>query len=136
MPRRTYLRRVGPLVPLDRLRQALFEGRFGDEAELVAGAGDVEAAAGPAVGFRRVPDDRAFEPRELGDEMREVLHRHLAAGAEVDRLGAVVAEHRGEDALGAVVDVQELAAGRARAPGDDLAVAAPARFDALAHQRG
>src|SRR5687767_8214199 len=121
MPRRTYLRRVGPLVPLDRLRQALFERRFAAEAEPVAGAGDVEAAAGLAVGLRRVPDDRAFEPRALGDEMREVLHRDLAAGAEVDRLGAVVAEHRGQDPLGAVVDVQKLAAGRPGAPGDDLA---------------
>ena len=57
------------------------------------------------------------------------------ADAEVDRLGAVVALGREDDALGGVVDVEELARGAAGAPDLDV-VASPrlARVDALLDQ--
>ena len=55
----------------------------------------------------------------------------LPVGAEVDRLAAVVALGGQHDALGGVVDVEELAAGRARAPHLDVVGAGLLGVDAL-----
>ena len=77
----------------------------------------VDAAAG--AGRRAcdgVPADLAFEPDQLDDDLDELADGQLVVGAEVDRLVAVVALGGQHDAVGGVVDVEELAAGRAGAP--------------------
>ncbi len=91
----------------------------------------VDAAAGLTVGLGRVPADLAVEPGGVGDELDQVPDRQLLVGAEVDRLGAVVALGRQHDALGGVVDVEELAARRPGAPHLDVVVAGLDRVDAL-----
>jgi hypothetical protein len=71
----------------------------------------------------------------FADQLGEVLDRDLLAGAEVDRLVAVVPERCEHDPLGAVVDVEELACGRAVAPEDDLRLTALLCLDHLPDQR-
>ena len=80
----------------------------------------VDPAPGLAVRLRRVPPDLALEPGELDDQLDELLDRHLPIGAEVHRLGAVVPLGGEHDALGGVVDVEELSARRAGAPDLDV----------------
>ncbi|MCC7368034.1 MAG: hypothetical protein IT306_06405 [Chloroflexi bacterium] len=53
--------------------------------------GDVEAASRLAVRLGRVQLDAAFVASQLGAQVREIVNHDLLAGAEVDRLGAVVA---------------------------------------------
>ena len=69
------------------------------------------------VGSQRISP---VKPVSLGDQLHEVADRDLLAGAQVDRLGAVVALGGEDDALGGVVDVEELARGRAGAPDVDV----------------
>src|SRR5687768_11134100 len=97
-------------VPLDCLLQPVFQRRTGAEPDRVPRAAYVEAAAGLAIRFARIPDDLPVEARKAGDELREVLDGDLAAAAQVDGLGRVVALHRRDQPFGAVVDVKELAA--------------------------
>ena len=84
-----------------------------------------------AVRHRRVPDDLALEAGHVGDRLGELADRDLVAGAEVDRLGAVVALGREHEPLDAVVDVEKLPGRRAVAPEHDLV----RRLDHLADQR-
>src|SRR5688572_19499981 len=114
-PRKALARRGARLIggvlaePGDRLLQALFERCRGGEVEQLSGAAGVEAAAGLAVGLGGVPDELALEAGEAGYQLGEVANGDLARRADVDRLGAVEALGRGDDRLGAVVDVEELA---------------------------
>ena len=65
----------------------------------------------------------------------QLADRDLAAGAEVDRLGIVVALGREHDALGRVLDVEELARRRAGAPDLDVVGTRLPRVDALLDER-
>src|SRR5262249_35143916 len=103
-------------VPGDRLLEPSAERRRRAEPEELLCAADVEPAPGLPVRLRPVPDDFAVEAGQLRDYVREVADRDLLAGADVHRLGAVVALRREPDRLGAVVHVEELARGAAVAP--------------------
>ena len=96
----------------------------------LARARRVDAAARLSVRLRRVPPDASLESRHARDELGEVADRDLLAGAEVHRLGRVVAIRREHEPLDAVVDVEELARRRAVAPEHDLL----RRVDHLADQ--
>ena len=121
-------------VPVDRRLEALAEVRRRLEPERRGRPARVDAAAGLAVRLRRVPPDLAVEPGELDDQLDERLDGHLAVGAQVHRLGSLVPLGGEHDAFGGVVDVQELPAGRARAPDLDAVGAAVAGVDALLDQ--
>ena len=60
------------------------------------------------------------KPVIVGDRLGEISDRGLDTGAEVDRLGAVVALRGQAESFDAVVDVEELAGRRAVAPEHDL----------------
>src|ERR1700722_13890338 len=93
-------------VPGDGAGEAVSQLGAGFEAEELAGTRHVELAARLAVRHRRVPGDLAAETGQLGDQRGQVADRDLAARAEVDRLGAVIAL-RGEDQpVGSVLDVE------------------------------
>ena len=70
-------------------------------------------------GFERVPRDLAVEAGQLRDQLGQIADRDLVAGAEVDRLGAVVPLGGEHEPFDAVVDVEELARRRAVAPEHD-----------------
>ena len=76
----------------------------------------VEAPARLAVRHRGVPDDLAREAGRLGDQLGQLADRGLDAGAEVHRLGAVVALGGEDEPVDAVVDVEELAASAMPSP--------------------
>ena len=80
----------------------------------------VETAARLPVRHRAVPRDPALEAGDVGDELGEIADRDLVAGTEVDRLPAVVALGGERQPVDTVVDVEELAGGRAVAPEHDL----------------
>ena len=122
--------------PGDCFPEAVFQGGAGGETDGVAGAADIEAAAGLAVGFGGVPDDLAFEPAEAGDEFGQILDGDLAAAAEIHRFGRIVFFHREDESFGAVFDVEEFAADGAGAPGGDLCSAGESGLDAFADQGG
>jgi nitroimidazol reductase NimA-like FMN-containing flavoprotein (pyridoxamine 5'-phosphate oxidase superfamily) len=131
--------RSGPsdgAVPRDRPAQPLAEVGARAEAEGQLGTLGVHGAARLAVGLAGIPDDLAREAGLARDLLRQLADPDLAARAEVHRLGRVVALRRQHDALGGVVDVEEVARRRARAPGLDHALAALDRLDALPDQRG
>src|SRR6478735_9976337 len=107
-------------VPRDRPLQALGQRRLRLEAEQPLRLRGIERAARLAVGHGRVPADLAREARQLGDRRGQLADRGLDAGAEVDRLGAVVELGRTDEAVRAVLDVEELARRRAVAPEHDL----------------
>src|SRR5437868_641915 len=85
------------------------EGCAGLETETFLRARHVEAAPRLAVGLAGVPDEAAFIARRLRDLRGQVPDRDLLAAAQVDGVARVVALGREQDALGGVVDVQELA---------------------------
>src|SRR3954453_22796190 len=96
-------------VPRDRLREPVAKSALRGEAEQCLGTRRVELATRLPVRPRRIPDDLALVPRQLCDELSELSDRDLLTGAEVHRLVAVVALRSEPDAVGAVLDVQELA---------------------------
>ena len=53
---------------------------------------------------------------DVAHRLRELADRQVLAGADVDVLGVVVVAHQEQAGVGEVVDVEELAARRARAP--------------------
>ena len=122
--------------PLNGFPEALVERHLGGEAERVAGAGGVEAAAGLAVRFGLVPNKLAFKTGEVFDLFSQVFDGDLKAGAQVDRFGAVVVLGGQGDATGGVFDVEKLAAGRAGAPDGYFRCAAIDRLTELADQSG
>ena len=105
------------------------------EAEALLGARDVQPPSRLSVGFAGVPDEAALEARRLRELPGQVTDRDLDAAAQVDRIAGVVSLGRQHDALGRVLDVEELARRRAVAPQHDLAVAPVARADELADHR-
>ena len=60
-------------VPVDRLSHAVAEIGAGFEAEQLAGAARINAAARLPVGLAGVPDDAPLEAGELGDDLDEFL---------------------------------------------------------------
>ncbi len=89
------------------------------EPEELTRACRVEAARGWPFGIDVSPFELAVEARQLGDQLGELADRDLGAGAEVDRIGAVVAIGGKCQPLHAVLDVEELAGGRAVPPEHD-----------------
>ncbi len=98
--------------------------------------GDVEEFAGGAVGFGEIVIDITFEAGDAGDEVGQVDDGQILAGADIDQAGLVVVFHEVEGGVGQVIDVEELAAGPAGTPEDDLLVAVALRFVKLADQGG
>ena len=125
--RRTLARaRERVAVPGDRPLEALAERRPRAEAEQLARPARRRASAAAGRSASTCPSAISpSKPGQLGDELGQLADRVSDAGAEVDRLGAVVALGREQQALGAVVDVEELARRRAVAPEHDLARVAP-----------
>ncbi len=85
-------------------------------------------------GFDVVPDDLAGVAGRIGDRACELANRDLVAGAEVHRVCAVVLLRRQRQALGAILDVQELPRRRAVTPEHDRLVAALAGLEHLPDQ--
>src|SRR5205814_9902199 len=106
----------GVAVPRDRPRQPIVERRRGLEAEVLERPGRVQPPAGLAVGLAVVPRELALVARERGDALGELADRDLLTRSEVDRVRTVVALRRQHDRLGAVVHIEALARGAARAP--------------------
>src|SRR5919199_3464140 len=78
-------------------------------AEALPRARGFESPPGLAVRLGRIEADLATEAGCLGDQRGQLGDADLAPAAEVDRVGVVVALHGGDDALGAIGHVQELA---------------------------
>src|SRR5438093_12834306 len=123
-------------VPGDGPAQAFVEGRARSEAELALGPGDVQGAARLARGRGRVPADLPAEAAQPGDQLRQVADGDLHPRADVDGLRLVVALGGAHDALGGVLDVDELTRRRAGAPALDERLAPVAGIDALLDERG
>src|SRR5829696_10486054 len=104
------MRRCLRAVPGDGALETFAERRPRLEPEQLPGTRGVERTARLPVRHRRVPDDLSREAGRVGDGLGELADGGLDAGAEVDRLGAVVALRREHQPLDAVVDVEELAA--------------------------
>src|SRR5690349_11586651 len=119
-------------IPRNRSLEALAERGGRAEAEPLGGARRVEVTSRLPVRHRCVPRDLAGEAGQLGDQLGELADCRLDAGAEVDRLRVVVAICGEQQAVHAVLDVEELACRRAVAPENDLLVA----LEHLADQRG
>lgn len=122
-------------VPFDGLRESFVEGGVGAEAKGALGGGDVQAAAGLAVGFGGVPEDLAAKAGEGADLAHEILDADLKAGADVDGVAAVVTLRGEQDRFGAVFHEQEFASRCAVAPHRDRIALLPNRFGAFANQR-
>ena len=94
----------------------------------------VHQFAGCAVRFVGVPDDVSLISDNAGDEFRQLLDGQVRSGADVDKGLAVVLLHEEQTRFGEVVDVEELAAGRARAPAGHGRVAVHLRLVELADE--
>src|SRR4051794_29813255 len=105
----TCMREAVLAVPADRPCETLAQRRARAEAEESLGARCVELPARLPVRHRRVPHDLSAETGQIGDRLRELADRRFDARAEVHRLPAVVALRGQQEALGAILDVQELA---------------------------
>src|SRR5919199_619389 len=97
------------LEPRDGLAQTFLEPDPRRPPELALRARGVEHPPRLAVGLRGVPDDAALEAAQPGDERHEVGDLDLEARAQVHRVALVVPLRGGDDALGRVARVQELA---------------------------
>src|SRR6267378_3908251 len=87
------------LVPRDRALEPFAEVHSGPEPELALGPAGVELAARLAVRLARVPPDGAAELGRLGDQFHQLADADLEGGAEVDRIGLVVALGGQDDAF-------------------------------------
>src|SRR5438105_6538703 len=106
-----------PFIPRDRFAESLAEAGSGGEAELRAGPTRIEAATRLAVGFGRVPADRAFETGELANLLCQLADGNFLTGAEVDRGPLVVVFGSQGDPSGRVAN-EEKFAGRGAGPPD------------------
>src|SRR5215216_6777015 len=106
-------------VPRDGAGDPFAERRPRLEPEQLFRPRRVELPPRLSIRLRRVPDDFAVEAGRLGDHVCELLDPNLLARPQVDRVDAVVPEGGQHDALGAVVDVEELPGRRPVAPEDD-----------------
>src|SRR6185436_15180242 len=95
-------------VPGNRRRDAAIEWGARLEAEALTRARHVELAARLAVRLARVPYELPVKAAGTRDDLREISNRHLVAAAQVDRLAGVVALRRQHDAVGGVLDIEEL----------------------------
>ena len=114
------------VVPVDRVAGARPRSASRDEAEALAGAARVQRAARLAVRLGGVPADR--RPRTASGATMSSTRSRIVISWPTPRFtgsGAVVALGREDDALGRVVDVEELARRRARAPDLDVVGAPP-----------
>src|SRR5687768_17827347 len=121
--------------PRNRLTQTLIHRRTRAESEELRGAAGVEHAPRLAVRLGRVPYDLAAESGLARDDPREIADQHFLAATEVHRFGAVVALRGGDDSLGRVLDIEELARRRAVAPQRDRGTLRLHRLDELADHR-
>ena len=103
-------------VPGHGPTKAVLERGSGHEAETLPGAAGVERPPWLPVRLRGVPAHLAGEAREAHHECYEVADGDLPADAEIDRVAAVVTLGGKDDAVGRVVDVQELAGRTIRFP--------------------
>jgi hypothetical protein len=97
---------------------------------------NVEHLTRRAVRLARVEAQLSAEADHLAHDLRQLADRDVLTPADVEQLVAVVAVHQEQTGVGQVVDVQELATRRARAPYDRFALAALARFVELPNERG
>ena len=72
-----------------------------------------------AVGLGPVESQLAVVTHHLADRFRELSDRRRDAGAQIQRLGGVVAIHREDAGVGQIVHVDELAARGSRSPDVD-----------------
>src|ERR1043165_3238312 len=91
--------------PVDGSLEPFFKSDLGLEAYDLLGLLGIEAAPRLAVGLGRIPLDAALEPGELHDQLDQVLDRDFHVGAEVERIGVILALRGQDDALGGVVHV-------------------------------
>ena len=88
------------------------------------------ALLGCPSGFDWIPGESSLEPCDLRDELGKVSDRDLRCRTKVHGLPALQSLQAEDDALGRVVDVEELPGRPPRAPQDDLVVTALIhRFD-------
>jgi len=97
---------------------------------------DIEASPRLSVGLARVPCDFALEAGEPRDQCDQVANFYFHARAQVDRFGFVVFISRENYRLRAILDEQELAAGRSGAPHLDARCARRDRVETFFDQRG
>ncbi len=106
-------------VPVVGPADALFEGDRGRPSQGLQPA-DVEQLAGGAVGLVRVPHDLAPVTDDALDDLGEFADGQILARADVDQAVGNVGRsrmlHEIDGGVGHVVDVEELPAGRSRAP--------------------
>src|ERR1041384_3421138 len=113
-------------VPLDRATQSFLKRGARTETKFLLCFLSGEAATGLAARFGRIPTDVAREIRQPGDDGNEIANRNLLAGTDVNGIGLVVQLGGADDAFGGILDVDELARGRAAAPTfDELVPALP-----------
>src|SRR3546814_8213250 len=82
---------------------------------------DVEQLARRSVRLGAVEADRAVEPDDLADHLRQLHDRQVVAGTDIDHALAGIVGHQPDAGIGQVVDVQELPHRPAAAPDDDVA---------------
>src|SRR5438477_136099 len=108
LPFAFFLLEQGPLVPVDRLPQAVAERGGRRPPEPLPRPTRVQAPAGLAVGLGRVPPQLAAEPAQLADQLRQRLDRDLPAAAEVHRVRVGVPRGLGDHSVRRGAGVQEL----------------------------
>ena len=107
----------------------------GDQPRQLPRLGAVDRSTGLPVWFGRIPHEAPLEGRDLRDELGKVDDRDLRRGTQVDRLPVFQLLKTEDDAIGSVVDVEELAGGPSRPPQDDLVAARVPSLDALPDDR-
>src|SRR5229473_6818223 len=101
------------LPPLDGPGEPNLERGLGRPAKLRPRAGRVHRSPGLAVRLRRIPSEAALISHQPADQRHQIADADLVRAAQVQRLGTLIALRRGEDPFGSVLDVEELAGGRA-----------------------
>ena len=92
------------------MAESFVKGGLGFEAEEGSGPGDIQTPPGLTIRLGGVPANLAWEARQFGDLLGQVLDADLLSRAEIDRLGAIVP-------LGGIVKAEGLGDGPLRGKG-------------------
>src|SRR3569623_1806502 len=102
-------------IPVVGRAYSLFQLDTGAPAEIVD-AGGVHSFHRRTVGALWIEHQLALEADDVANDLRELADAHIATDANVDDLLVVIYLHQVQTSGGAVIDVAEFAARRARAP--------------------
>lgn len=100
--------------------QPFFKGGLRFKTKERLGPTHIQLTAWLTVGFGRVPNNASMKTGQPGNGLQQVANADLGAASQIDGFTIVIMLGCAQDAVGGILDIEELARRRAITPGFDL----------------